>query len=280
MKDEFTYAVIGKAMQVHQELGPGLDEIFYHELLSARLREAGLAHESRASGRMIHRGLLADTFEADLICPDRLITELKCLRGNFEPEHYLQIICYLKFWGIETGLLFDFGKESLMYRRVNCPFAPPAEFSATQLFQSTRELGSDHDLALALCESVARLARQYGLGYRDTTYRGLLVADLSAEGIENTSQPVACVRFQNSVLGQNRCNCVTVGNRLCVLVLALRRGISAADRATVQTYMRLLELPWGIILNFGKENLEHQWVCSRRLKNTEIPKDSGRTKMI
>src|SRR2546422_5315276 len=106
MRDEFTYIVIGKAKQVHRELGPGLDEVFYHELLSKRLGEAGIEHEFQPSGQLEHRGALADAFEADLLFPGRLVVELRCPRGAFEPEHYVQLICYLKFWRVATGLLF------------------------------------------------------------------------------------------------------------------------------------------------------------------------------
>ena len=61
MSDPFTYAVVGKAMQMRRELGPGLDEVFYHELLANRLRQAGLDHESRPRGQLVHRGIVADT---------------------------------------------------------------------------------------------------------------------------------------------------------------------------------------------------------------------------
>jgi GxxExxY protein len=91
--DPFTYAVIGKAMQVHRELGPGVEEVFYHDLLSQRLKEANIKHESRPRGRLAHRGILADIFEADLLFPGRLVAELKSLRGAFDPEHYVQLIC-------------------------------------------------------------------------------------------------------------------------------------------------------------------------------------------
>ena len=100
MSDPFSYAVIGKAMEVHRELGPGVDEIFYHELLSERLRAAGIEHLFRPRENLVHRGIIADTFEPDLVFPGQSVAELKCLRGTFDPEHYLQVICYEKFWRV------------------------------------------------------------------------------------------------------------------------------------------------------------------------------------
>src|SRR5256885_14239246 len=95
--DPFSYAVIGKAMEVHRQLGPGLDEIFYHQLLSERLRAAGIEHLFRPRQVLMHRGIVADIFEPDLVFPGKMVAELKCLRGEFESEHYLQVICYQKF---------------------------------------------------------------------------------------------------------------------------------------------------------------------------------------
>src|SRR2546425_13155714 len=79
VRDRFSYLVIGKAMETHRELGPGLDEIFYHELLAVKLKAAGIPHEFKPSGRLIHRGIVADDFEADLIMSQDLALELKVL---------------------------------------------------------------------------------------------------------------------------------------------------------------------------------------------------------
>jgi GxxExxY protein len=194
MSDSFSYAVLGKAMEVHRELGPGVDEIFYHELLSERLRASGIEHLFRPREQLLHRGIVADIFEADLVFPSRMIAELKCLRGTFEPEHYVPLICYLKFWSVSTGLL---------------------------------------------C----------------------------------LTQPTADVLVEQRRLGETRCDCLVVGQRFGVQVLALRRSIAAADIAIRRTYLRLLELPHGLILNFGKASLEHCWIHSSHV-NPVIPKNS------
>src|SRR5262245_40693334 len=112
--DKLSYAVIGHAMAVHRELGPGLDEIFYHELLVGHLQTDSIAHQSKPRGELRHCGLLADEFVPDLIADLALILELKALRGDFAPDHLMQIMCYEKFWRIPFGLLLDFGKESLV----------------------------------------------------------------------------------------------------------------------------------------------------------------------
>ena len=102
-KDPFTHAVIGKAMEVHRELGPGLDEIFYHRLLSEKLVAAGIEHELKPRRELVHRGIVADIFEPDMVFPGRLIPELKVLRGPFAPAHFTQLICYLKLWSFRPA---------------------------------------------------------------------------------------------------------------------------------------------------------------------------------
>lgn len=266
-KDRFSYAVIGKAMETHRELGPGLDEKFYHHLLASKLSAAGIPHRFKPRGQLVHRGILADEFEADVIFGEELVLELKVLWGVFAPEHLLQIICYLKFWALPAGLLFDFGKESLAHRRVAYT-AVPAQLDVSKLVEQAPAFISDRKTLAILAESLARILDQYGLGYRDTTYRGLLAADLKAGNVPCEPEPMATVRGAEGVLGETRLPCLLLPGRCGVLVTALRDTHQAADRAVLQTYLKHLRLPWGLHVNFGKRDIEYQHV----IRPKEVPR--------
>lgn len=81
LKDPFTHKIIGLAMETHRALGPGLVEELYHQVMVARLTEHGIDHLSKPRRDLAYRGHVADTFEADLVFPDKLIPELKALRS-------------------------------------------------------------------------------------------------------------------------------------------------------------------------------------------------------
>lgn len=270
MNDKFTYSVIGLAMEVHRELGPGLDEKFYHELLSRKLAAAGLAHLSRPRRELIHRGVVADVFEPDIVCPEKLVLELKCLTGGFDGENFLQLICYLKFWKIGVGLLFDFGKESLAYRRIEFSEPQLEPLNTDSMLADGPALTAVREIAAQICAATSRVLAEYGLGYRDTTYGGLLFAELRAGGMNCATNALAEVRSGEIVLGQTPCPCLLVNEQLAVKVLALRRNITAADLAIQRTYLRLLTATAGLILNFNRTNLDHRWVGTSKAKNESI----------
>jgi GxxExxY protein len=251
-------------MRVHRELGPGLDEIFYHELLSAHLKAAGVEHLFKPRQALVHRGRTADVFEPDIVLPSRLIPELKVLWTGFAPENYVQLKSYLKFWKIPVGLLFDFGKESLIHERFVFTDVPAPPVDAAAWAQQAPAFVEDAALARALCSCVARIAGEYGLGYRDTTYRGLLTADLLAEGVGCVPDPTAIVRSAGRPLGEAKLRCLAVENRCAVLVLALRTEIHAADRAILQSCLRHLGFKWGLAVHFGKKQVELRWVSAPR----------------
>ena len=261
-QETLSYAVIGKAMEVHRELGPGVDEVFYHELLSDRLRAAGIEHLSKPRQPLIHRGQVVDVFEPDLVFPDCLITELKWLWGAFAPEHYLQLKGYLKFWRIKDGLLLDFGKESLVQKRYLFEDSPAPTLDVAQATTEAARAGIRHNLAEALCSAVAELNSKHGLGYRDTTYRALLDAELRAEGIGCILSPVTAIHAGVRRLGESRLPCLAVANECVVMVLAQRDDIRAADRVILQSWLRHLGLTWGLIAHFGKRVVQLRWVTT------------------
>ena len=211
-------------------------------------------------GVLTHRGTRADEFEADLLFDGRLVIEAKVLERMFAPDHYTQVLCYQKFWSVPVGLLLDFGKESLIFKRIVYDDRRPTLPPVGVLLQDAPSFVTDRAVLSRLCQSRIRICSTHGLGYRDTTYRGLLHAELTAEKITHRVNPAVRVRSAGKAYGLSELKCIEVAGGCAVMVLALHERIRAADRAIVQTYLKLLDLPWGLIVNFGKQELEHQYV--------------------
>jgi GxxExxY protein len=258
--DWLTYGVIGKAMQVHRELGPGVDECFYHQRLSELLREAGLEHQYKPRESLRHHGIVVDVFEPDIVVPEHLILELKRLHGGFAPANFLQLKAYLKLWRIRHGLLFDFGKESLVQQRYIYDDPPAPILDVTHSVTDAPALVRDSVIAPRIAEAAARIAVQFGLGFADTTYRRLLGVELQADGLAVITDPRTTVRARNRVLGQTQLPCLAVGGSWAVMVLSQRDNIRPADRAILRSWLRHLCRPCGTVLHFGKHEVQIQWV--------------------
>jgi GxxExxY protein len=248
IKDPLTHRVIGCAMQVHNELGPGLDEHFYHSLLSAKLSSSGLRHEFKPRTELLYKGFVADVFEPDVVVSGKVVLELKAQRGGFPPDSLTQILCYLKFRKIGVGLLLDFAKERLLFQRVVYTELPRTELPEIERFKPLSNLS----LAQKLVSLLEDIYLTHGLGYRDTTYRGLLIAALRAERIPHQLEPTASI----GGMSQAQLRCIFVGEQCVVTVTALGDGVTAADRAVTQTYLRLLKVPWGMAVHFGKRRID------------------------
>jgi GxxExxY protein len=246
-KDPLTHEVIGHAMKVHSDLGPGLGEEFYHQELSSRLSRAGIEHLSKPRRELTYKCHVADTFEPDIVIENQLVTELKALRAGFVAEHFTQLLNYNKFWRIPTGLLLDFGKASLIKQRVIYT-SRTTTFSRVEWpgFVTNKNLAETvHNLA---CECLGDI----GLGYHETTWIGLMSSALKAKEMAFVINPIVAIKS----LGRASLRCLVIENQCVVTITALGQDLSAADRATLQTCLRWLDLPWGIALHFGREKTD------------------------
>jgi GxxExxY protein len=112
-----TGEIIGAAMEVHSQLGPGFLESVYEEAFTVELELKGIKFQKQKELPVFYKGRNIKQFVCDFIVEDRIIVELKAIKQIGEIEK-LQVINYLKASGYEIGLLFNFGDKSLEWKRL------------------------------------------------------------------------------------------------------------------------------------------------------------------
>ncbi len=113
-----TYQIIGAAMEVHKELKNGFLEPVYQEALQKEFVIQNIPHQKEALINIHYKGeKLEKYYKADFICYDDIIIELKAL-SDLTYEHEAQLINYLKATHTKLGILINFGKKSLQYKRI------------------------------------------------------------------------------------------------------------------------------------------------------------------
>ncbi len=100
--------VIGAAIAVHNEIGPGALESAYHACMLIELRHRGLHAESQVALPILYRGIPVELgYRVDLVVERQLVVELKAV-SNIHPLHEAQLLSYLKLGDFKVGLLLNF----------------------------------------------------------------------------------------------------------------------------------------------------------------------------
>ncbi len=108
MSEPLSYSVIGAAIEVHRNLGPGLLESAYEQCLCHELRLLGISFLSQHPLPLVYKDLkLEHGYRIDVLIPNLLIVEVKAVDA-IAPVHEAQLLTYLKLSGIRTGLLINF----------------------------------------------------------------------------------------------------------------------------------------------------------------------------
>ena len=115
---EESYAIIGKCMEVHRELGHGFLEIVYKDALEILFKQNGIFYEREREYQVLFKNIvLPHKFYADFVVFDKIILEIKAVK-HLTDEHIAQTINYLKVSENRLGLLVNFGRGSLESKRI------------------------------------------------------------------------------------------------------------------------------------------------------------------
>lgn len=127
-RDPRTYDVIGAAMQVHRELGPGFLEAVYQGALAICLEEQGIPFQREVPLPVTFHGRpVGAPYRADFVCYGDIIVELKAI-ANMGRSEVAQLANYLSATRLPLGLLINFGSTSLDFQRVIGRHAVPRQY--------------------------------------------------------------------------------------------------------------------------------------------------------
>ncbi len=115
---EESYEIIGKCMEVHNNLGAGFLEIVYKDALEWEFKKAGIPYEREKKYEVNYKGIiLPHKFYADFVVYDKIILEIKSV-SSIADEFVAQAINYLKVSNNKLALIVNFGELKLNYKRI------------------------------------------------------------------------------------------------------------------------------------------------------------------
>ena len=114
---DLSYKIIGIAMEVHRELGPGFLEKVYENALMILFKENNISAKQQENIKIKFRNKIIGDYIADIIVEDLIILELKSSK-SINPIYKAQLGNYLKATNKKVGIILNFGKESLEVERV------------------------------------------------------------------------------------------------------------------------------------------------------------------
>jgi GxxExxY protein len=113
MSDDLTEKIIGAAIEVHRELGPGLLEAIYEEALCYEFDLQGIKHRRQVPADIVYKGKVIKGQKLDLLVENEVVVEIKSLSKM--PEVALaQTLSYLKATNLKRGLIVNFGEKRLI----------------------------------------------------------------------------------------------------------------------------------------------------------------------
>jgi len=112
--DRWSHKIIGAAVEVHKQMGPGLLESIYEKCMMLECKSQSIPYVNQKPINLKYKEtLLEESFRLDLIIDDCLIVEIKAVE-NILPIHKAQLFSYMKLLNVSVGLLINFHEEKVI----------------------------------------------------------------------------------------------------------------------------------------------------------------------
>lgn len=254
--EKLTYEIRNLIFEVRKKLKTGWSEEIYHQALTGLLQDKGIPVLSKSQKSVFHRNIQVCTFECDLIVWDLIILELKVLPlTTFTKEHQAQLISYLKCWEKDLGLLVNFGSTRAQLKRLVWD-EPDLEIEETYDYIKPTMTNTDRQTLRPIRKCILEIGQQYGLGYPETMYRSIIDIELRHNGLLCQTDIEIPAQLDDRVLAKYRSDHLLVENKYLLNIRSLLDYPTQYDFARTKTYLNSLGLKLGLVINFGKKQLQ------------------------
>lgn len=247
----------GLIFQTRNGLSSGWDEEIYHQVLVHLLQEKGIPVVSKPRRMLWHRGIEVHQFEPDIVVWDKIVLELKALpyQDDFSGEQIGQLINYLKFWQMDLGLLINFGPPKVTIKRI---LWDEPELALAEKYDDIQPYMTENDkVALRqIRQHILAIGQQYGLGYPETIYRRLIAIEIAYHGLECIGDVGVTPVWTGCDLPRQVTQQLQVAGKYLICVRAFATHPHQFDFVATKTYLRLLGLAFGLVVNFGRKELQ------------------------
>jgi GxxExxY protein len=114
---QLTEQIIGSAFEVYNHLGYGYLEKVYQKALQVELLRHGITAELERRLTVRYKGVVVGDYDADLVVADAVLVELK-IAAQYDKRDEAQLLNELKACGIKLGLLINFGRSTVEFKRL------------------------------------------------------------------------------------------------------------------------------------------------------------------
>jgi GxxExxY protein len=268
--NELTREVIGSAIEVHRELGPGKHETAYERALAYELRLRSIPHEVQKPVPVIYKEVhLECGYRLDLLVADTVVIEVKSVE-LVHPIHRAQVLTYLKLGDWKLSLLLNFnvavlkdGIERLVLgfeespretAETRCAQRIPDEAVLPQFHSSCQGSRPEVEaLARQIIAAAAEVHRELGIGLLPSAYQACLAYELRLRGLEFEQKCALALGYKGMDLTENDTLDFLVGGRVVVKIICAKES-QALHRSELLSQLRLGSCNLGLLINFNVTN--------------------------
>ena len=267
--NELTHEIIGAAIEVHRELGPGKPEAAYEGALARELSLRNLALRVQKPVPVVYKGVKLECgFRLDVLVCNTVVVEVKSAEGLL-PVHRAQTLTYLKLGGWKLALLLNFnvailkeGIERLVLGWQEEGESVPVTQSPSRLtarnkspapsLHSAADSGDQEAerLAVEIIASAIEVHRELGPGLLSSAYEACLCHELHLRHLPFERKHPLALSYKNTPLAELDEVALLVGGRVVVNPCALAE-VQPVHEAQLLSQLRLGGWRLGLLLNFN-----------------------------
>lgn len=248
---DLTGQVIGAAIEVHKEFGPGLDELDYEQALHLELLALGIEHQCQVPLPLIYKDTKLDCgYRMDLVVAGRLLLELKAVE-KLHPLHEAQLITYLRLSRLKLGLLMNFGSLVLrdgIVRRASTSVQASTPYVPADDVQAMDELSRE------VMDAAFEVQHVLGAGLLRSAYVAALAHELKLRKLKvELNLPVKFLYREQPILSTKELPMIVEGRLMVACVCATK--IEPIHLARQKSLLKASEAEVGLCLNFHARSM-------------------------